>query len=233
MPEREKVTRGRNNTAAEDLELARAWIQVSIDAGVGINQTEEEFWTRVKEAMETANTIAPALVSGKLEPRRWSGLNAHFGQVMTAVAKLSLGQNTAPQSAYITPESRGLCLLFCLAVTLLDDAQRLRWRELRKVLVVRGDRRRHRRRRVQERRYDDEPVAQPASSGIFIPAGQESAIQPTDSAEDALEKFLAPYFSSQEAAKIQRQLEKVPESPTGLLEGWRLTWTVLLLLLLV
>ncbi|KAG6599663.1 D-2-hydroxyglutarate dehydrogenase, mitochondrial precursor [Phytophthora cinnamomi] len=56
--------------------------------------------------------------------------------------------------------------------------------------------------------YDDEPAVQTASSGIFIPAGKESAIQPTDSAEDALEKFLTPYFSSQEAAKIQRQLEK-------------------------
>ncbi|KAE9044803.1 hypothetical protein PR003_g4340, partial [Phytophthora rubi] len=32
MPEREKVARGRNYTAAEDLELARAWIQVSTDA---------------------------------------------------------------------------------------------------------------------------------------------------------------------------------------------------------
>ncbi|POM66361.1 Hypothetical protein PHPALM_17787 [Phytophthora palmivora] len=56
--------------------------------------------------------------------------------------------------------------------------------------------------------YDDEPV-QPVSSGIFIPAGQEREIQPTDSMEDALEKFLAPYFSSQETDKIQQQLEKV------------------------
>lgn len=32
---------------------------------------------------------------------------------------------------------------------------------------------------------------------------------PTDSVGDALEKFLAAYFSSQEAAKIQQQLEKV------------------------
>ncbi|KAG1698979.1 hypothetical protein DVH05_014352 [Phytophthora capsici] len=55
--------------------------------------------------------------------------------------------------------------------------------------------------------YDDEPTAQPASSGIFIPEGQ-SDINPTDSAEDALEKFLAPYFSSNETAKIQQQLEK-------------------------
>ncbi|KAE8891116.1 hypothetical protein PF003_g25076 [Phytophthora fragariae] len=87
MPEREKVARGRNYTAAEDLELARAWIQVSTDAGVGINQTAEDFWTRVKEAMETSKTIAPALASDKLDPRRWSGLKAHFGQVMMAVAK--------------------------------------------------------------------------------------------------------------------------------------------------
>ncbi|KAL4111479.1 hypothetical protein PRIC1_003157 [Phytophthora ramorum] len=56
--------------------------------------------------------------------------------------------------------------------------------------------------------YDDEPSAQPASSGIFLPAGQESVIKATDSVEDALEKFLAPYFSSQEAAKIQRELNK-------------------------
>ncbi|ETI45088.1 hypothetical protein F441_10204 [Phytophthora nicotianae CJ01A1] len=56
--------------------------------------------------------------------------------------------------------------------------------------------------------YDDEPATQPASSGIFIPAGQESDIKPTDSVEEALEKFLAPYFSSNETAKIQQQLEK-------------------------
>ncbi|KAF4036172.1 hypothetical protein GN244_ATG11814 [Phytophthora infestans] len=56
--------------------------------------------------------------------------------------------------------------------------------------------------------YDDEPATQPTSSGIFIPAGQESVIQPSDSVEDALEKFLSPYFSSNEAAKIQQQLEK-------------------------
>ncbi|OWZ07503.1 hypothetical protein PHMEG_00020095 [Phytophthora megakarya] len=56
--------------------------------------------------------------------------------------------------------------------------------------------------------YDDEP-AQPASSGIFIPTGQDSDIKATDSVEDALEKFLAPYFSAQETLKIQQQLEKV------------------------
>ncbi|KAE8962918.1 hypothetical protein PR003_g30669 [Phytophthora rubi] len=56
--------------------------------------------------------------------------------------------------------------------------------------------------------YDDEPATQSASSGIFIPTGQESDIKPTDSMEDAMEKFLSPYFSSHEAAKIQRQLEK-------------------------
>jgi len=52
-------------------------------------------------------------------------------------------------------------------------------------------------------------MTQPASSGNFIPADQASAINPSDSVEDALEQFLAPYFSSQEAGKIQRGLEKV------------------------
>ncbi|KAG7392181.1 hypothetical protein PHYPSEUDO_001904 [Phytophthora pseudosyringae] len=55
--------------------------------------------------------------------------------------------------------------------------------------------------------YDDEPV-EPSSSGIFIPVGQESDIKSTDSVEDALEKFLSPFFSSNEASKIQQQLEK-------------------------
>ncbi|CAH0481552.1 unnamed protein product [Peronospora belbahrii] len=55
--------------------------------------------------------------------------------------------------------------------------------------------------------YDEEPT-KPVSSGIFIPAESDCDINPLDSVEDALEKFLAPYFSSQEAAKIQQQLEK-------------------------
>lgn len=56
--------------------------------------------------------------------------------------------------------------------------------------------------------------------------------------EDALEKFLAPYFSSQEAAKIQRQLEKVLTlilmPLAAKLQGFKLTrYTLLLLLLLL
>ncbi|KAG7381593.1 hypothetical protein PHYBOEH_010866 [Phytophthora boehmeriae] len=59
--------------------------------------------------------------------------------------------------------------------------------------------------------YDDEPAAQPASSGIFIPADQASYIDANDSMDDALEKFLAPYFSSQETASLQRELEQAQE----------------------
>lgn len=58
--------------------------------------------------------------------------------------------------------------------------------------------------------YDDEPAAtQPASSGIFLTTGQESKIELTDSLEDAIEKFLAPYFSSSETAKVHQELEKL------------------------
>ena len=46
-------------------------------------------------------------------------------------------------------------------------------------------------------------------SGTFMLPGQDRAIKDTDLVEDALEKFLAPCFSSQEVAKIQHELEKV------------------------
>ncbi|CAI5734525.1 unnamed protein product [Peronospora destructor] len=62
--------------------------------------------------------------------------------------------------------------------------------------------------RVQWNVMYDEETTDPASSGIFIPAGRDCDITSLDSVEDALEKFLAPYFSSQETSKIQQQLEK-------------------------
>ncbi|CEG37859.1 uncharacterized protein PHALS_05910 [Plasmopara halstedii] len=62
--------------------------------------------------------------------------------------------------------------------------------------------------RVQWNDMHDKLAAQPLSSGIFIPAGQESVILPTDTVEEAIEKFLAPCFASNETTKIQKEFEK-------------------------
>ncbi|KAF4150714.1 No apical meristem-associated C-terminal domain [Phytophthora infestans] len=87
MPAREKVARGRKYAVAEDLELARAWVQVSTDALVGINQTAKDFWCRVKDIMESSELISVALASGKMPSRTWLSLQAHFGQIQKSIAK--------------------------------------------------------------------------------------------------------------------------------------------------
>ncbi|KAF4028041.1 hypothetical protein GN244_ATG20298 [Phytophthora infestans] len=53
--------RGRNYDAAEDLELARAWVLVSTDGSKGVNQTAELFWSRVKKTMEESDAISEAI----------------------------------------------------------------------------------------------------------------------------------------------------------------------------
>uniref|UniRef100_A0AAV1UPK9 Uncharacterized protein n=1 Tax=Peronospora matthiolae TaxID=2874970 RepID=A0AAV1UPK9_9STRA len=49
-------------------------------------------------------------------------------------------------------------------------------------------------------------------SGTFLLPGQDRVIEAADSVGDALEKVLAPCFSSQETAKIQHELEKSLEA---------------------
>ncbi|KAF4147820.1 putative NAM-associated domain-containing protein [Phytophthora infestans] len=87
MPAREKVARGGNYAVAEYLELARAWVQVSTDALVGVNQTAKDFWCRVKDIMENSELISVALASGKMPSRTWSNFQAHFGQIQKSIAK--------------------------------------------------------------------------------------------------------------------------------------------------
>ncbi|KAE9119363.1 hypothetical protein PF010_g7892 [Phytophthora fragariae] len=87
MPLKEKPARGRNYAPVEDLELARAWVYISTDAAIGVNQSAECFWTRVKETMEATETIATALTKGKLTARSWTSLQSHFGTISKLVSK--------------------------------------------------------------------------------------------------------------------------------------------------
>ncbi|ETO77061.1 hypothetical protein F444_07694 [Phytophthora nicotianae P1976] len=44
-------------------------------------------WTRVKEVMESSERVGEAIAKGTLEPRAWTSLSAHLGQMQKAIAK--------------------------------------------------------------------------------------------------------------------------------------------------
>ncbi|EGZ12295.1 hypothetical protein PHYSODRAFT_386677, partial [Phytophthora sojae] len=75
--------RGANYRAAEDKALCEAWIEVSEDGGIGINQNSEEFYGRVKDVFEEL-----LRAQGKLNSTRViTSLSSRFQTISAAVSK--------------------------------------------------------------------------------------------------------------------------------------------------
>ncbi|KAJ8538876.1 hypothetical protein ON010_g12996 [Phytophthora cinnamomi] len=72
----EKNRRGKSYQNLENLELVKAYVHVSTDASVGITQSAETFWTRIKDKMESSERIANGIAEEDLKPRAWTSLQA-------------------------------------------------------------------------------------------------------------------------------------------------------------
>lgn len=83
----EKTRRGKSYHDLENLELAKAYVHVSADASVGITQSTETFWTRIKDKMESTERIANTMAKEDLKPRAWTSLQARFSVMQRTIGK--------------------------------------------------------------------------------------------------------------------------------------------------
>lgn len=94
----EKTPRGKNYSPIEDVALSRAWMRISGDASVGVYQTADRFWSRIKDGFHDDEDIASLLVSDQLELRSSESLQGRFGVITKCVGKFLMFMERAEQS---------------------------------------------------------------------------------------------------------------------------------------